>query len=100
MKLKLLLLSTLLLGLLLPLSAQERYLDEIFSEVTVTSDQQYGSNFSILPIILGMDSVPSNVPLVLDIYEPTGDTVSERPVVILTHAGDFLPPVLNTIPFG
>ncbi|MEM8888051.1 MAG: T9SS type A sorting domain-containing protein [Bacteroidota bacterium] len=100
MKLKLLLLSTLLFGLLLPLSAQERYLDEVFSDVTVTNDIKYGENFSILPIILGQSQNPVLVDLELDIYEPSGDTVSERPVVILTHAGDFLPPVLNTIPFG
>jgi len=100
MKLKLLIISLLfLMGLQLSF-AQVRYLEEIFTDVTVTSNVEYGKNFSILPIILGMDSVPVNVPLLMDIYEPTGDSALERPVVIMTHAGDFLPPVLNTIPFG
>lgn len=100
MKLKLLSIGLLLFLYMNTSIAQVRYLEEIFSDVTVTSDIQYGMNYSILPIIFGQSQTPVNVPLVMDVYEPTGDTIGERPVVILTHAGDFLPPVLNTIPFG
>jgi len=31
----------------------------------------------------------------MDVYEPMGDTVTNRPVVILLHTGNFLPPRIN-----
>ncbi|RMG25229.1 MAG: hypothetical protein D6730_11265, partial [Bacteroidetes bacterium] len=80
--------------------AQVRYLDEVFADVQVTSDVAYGSNFSLLPVIAGVSAEPLEVPLVMDVYEPVGDTASARPVFIITHAGDFLPPVLNLTPYG
>lgn len=33
--------------------------------------------------------------LKMDIYEPTGDTATNRPVVIYIHTGNFLPPGIN-----
>jgi poly(3-hydroxybutyrate) depolymerase len=36
----------------------------------------------------------------MDIYEPVGDTVSKRPVVIYLHTGNFLPPPINGSPTG
>ena len=95
-----LLLVSILLFELLPVSAQERYLDEIFSQVQVTQNVEYGENYSILPVILGAADEPQVVSLEMDIYEPAGDTASNRPVVIVAHAGDFLPPVINTTPYG
>ncbi|MEM6805138.1 MAG: T9SS type A sorting domain-containing protein [Bacteroidota bacterium] len=100
MKFKLLLISVCLFSWAVQSTAQVRYLEEVFSDVTVTDDIPYGSNFSLLPVLGGQSQVPLDLPLAVDIYEPMGDTLSERPVVIITHAGDFLPPVLNTIPFG
>ena len=75
------------------LNAQERYQDEIFSEVTVTSDVTYGTNISIISIILGASETPLPEDMKMDIYEPVGDDATERPVVIITHRGDFLPAV-------
>ena len=80
--------------------AQVRYIDEVFSDVQVTSDVPYGSNYSLLPVLAGVSTVPLEVPLVMDVYEPVGDTEAERPVVMITHAGDFLPAVLNLTPYG
>lgn len=34
-------------------------------------------------------------PLSMDIYEPTGDTETNRPVIIYLHTGNFLPPLFN-----
>ncbi len=34
-------------------------------------------------------------PLEMDIYTPAGDDVSNRPVIIYLHTGNFLPPVIN-----
>ncbi len=70
-----------------------RYLDDIFSSVTVTSDVQYAENISILPLLSG--GQPTLMPLLCDIYEPSGDSLTDRPVVILAHTGIFLPPVIN-----
>ena len=82
-----------LLCLGLSVNAQDRYLDDIFSSVTVTSDVEYATNISILPMLQGLPPGPAT--LKCDIYEPTGDTYSNRPVIILVHTGSFLPPVLN-----
>ncbi|MCB0706172.1 MAG: T9SS type A sorting domain-containing protein [Saprospiraceae bacterium] len=73
------------------LSAQERYLDELFTDVTVTSNVVYGVNATILLISdpnVG-EAIPQ--PLIMNVYEPTGDTETERPLVIYLHTGNFLP---------
>ncbi|RQH23326.1 hypothetical protein D5R40_30395 [Okeania hirsuta] len=36
----------------------------------------------------------------MDVYQPMGDTVGSRPLVILMHPGSFLPKGINTLPFG
>ena len=89
-----------LLLCLATLNAQERYYDEIFSDVSVTSGVQYGTNISILPIILQESTDPQPVDLFMDVYEPMDDTMAQRPVVILAHRGDFLPPIVNQSPYG
>ncbi len=78
--------------------AQMRYLDDVFTNVTVTSDIQYAENISILPMLTG--GQPALSPILCDIYEPTGDPLTNRPVVILAHPGSFLPPVINGQPTG
>ncbi len=75
------------------LTAQTRYLDEVFSDadITVMSDQVYGINFSLyVPASLGG---PQLIPQFMDIYmpNPAVDQVSERPVIIYLHTGSFLP---------
>ena len=72
------------------LFAQTRYLEPVFEEINVTSDVTYGSNISILPIILQESDMPQLVDLKMDIYEPAGDEESLRPVVIMASAGGFL----------
>ena len=71
----------------------ERYLDEIFTAVDIQSDITYGNNITVFPILLGQS--PSAQDLLMDIYTPTGDTVTNRPVVIMLHTGSFLPAILN-----
>ncbi|MCX7744072.1 MAG: T9SS type A sorting domain-containing protein [Flavobacteriales bacterium] len=61
--------------------SNNRYLDEIFSNVTVISDIQYGSN-------IGVDNQTVN--LLLDVYQPTGDTETNRPLILLAHGGSFI----------
>jgi hypothetical protein len=79
-------------------NSQTRYLDDVFSSVTVTNDVTYATNITILPALQGLPPAPA--PITCDIYEPTGDTETDRPVIILAHTGSFLPPVLNGQPTG
>ena len=85
----------LLILLFLPIIGfgQTRYLDDMFSAVTVTSDVTYATNVSVLPVLQGLPTAAA--PINCDIYEPTGDTETDRPVIILAHTGSFLPPVIN-----
>lgn len=69
--------------------AQERYVDEVFTDVTVTSNVPYGENYTVLTWATTGKSTLQ--PLVMDFYEPTGDTETERPLVVLLHTGNFLP---------
>jgi dienelactone hydrolase len=57
-----------------------RYRDQVFSNVTVTSNLQYGS---------APDAQGNPVTLLLDMYRPTGDTQTSRPALIWVHGGSF-----------
>ena len=63
-----------------PGAAPVRYRDPVFSNVTVTNDITYGTatNLSNQPVTLK-----------LDMYAPTGDTVTERPAIVWVHGGSF-----------
>ncbi len=56
-----------------------RYYNQLFSNVTVTSNVVFGSyiNFGL------------QTNLTMDVYEPTGDLLSMRPLLILAHGGSF-----------
>lgn len=57
-----------------------RYRDAVFSTVDRTSDLTYGS---------APDLAGNPVTLTLDLYQPAGDTVAERPAVVYVHGGGF-----------
>jgi dipeptidyl aminopeptidase/acylaminoacyl peptidase len=59
---------------------QLRYRDQVFSGVSVTKDITYGS-------ATGINGTPET--LKLDIYQPTGDTVTQRPALVYVHGGGF-----------
>lgn len=71
-----------------------RYLDEVFTNVTVDSNIVYGQNKGFLTGFAAVDT------LKMDIYHPTGDTATNRPVIILMHAGSFLPGSLTGFTFA
>src|SRR6185295_15923294 len=58
-----------------------RYTSPIFSADSVTSNIQYGSNITY---------TGGTQNLQLDIYQPSGDTASIRPLIIIAHGGSFL----------
>jgi hypothetical protein len=82
---------------------QTRYIDPIFSSFDVTPNILYSQNFSVLlessfgVIPTGTAPIP---PLVFDLYEPTGDTEAERPLIIHLHTGTFAPIIHNGNPTG
>ncbi len=91
MSMKKLLLFTAFLALMVaavPANAQ-RYLSEIFSSITVNQNIQYATNITVITGSPGLDT------LTYDVYHPMGDTLAERPVVIVAHTGIFLPSPQN-----
>lgn len=76
------------------LSAQTRYLDDIGETVSVSSDVVYGTNIGIIT------QAPAMEELKMDVYTLDGDTVTNRPVVIMLHTGSFLPAIVNGQPTG
>ncbi len=69
--------------------SQQRYLNEVFSTVTKTSNVIYGNNISVLT------STPVAADITMDVYEPTGDIATARPLVLVLHTGSFLPAIAN-----
>ncbi|MBX7241421.1 MAG: T9SS type A sorting domain-containing protein [Bacteroidia bacterium] len=72
----------------------QRYLTEVFTSFDSTSEVVYGQNISILT------GTPALSPLRMDVYEPSGDQLTSRPLIIICHTGSFLPPVINGQPTG
>lgn len=60
--------------------AQTRYFDSLYA-AEVTSDVFYGSNYNY-------DG--SEQELLLDVYQPMGDDLEKRPLIIFSHGGSFL----------
>jgi len=68
--------------------SQMRYRYELFDEVTKTEDVVYG-NAPDLPFIFGFEWNTIDTDLTMDVYQPAGDTVTNRPVIIFLHSGAF-----------
>ena len=68
--------------------SQTRYLDEIFEDVTKTENIVYG-NAPDLPFIFLFEWNTEDIDLDMDLYEPAGDTLTNRPVIIFIHSGTF-----------
>ena len=85
-------------------TAQNRYLDEVFTSVNKSSNVVYDTNYAInllygntspdIPIAFTASPVWVEK-LKCDIYTPDGDTLNNRPVIILSHTGSYLPPLVN-----
>ncbi len=63
-----------------PGPAPLRYRDLVFPTVSTTTNVTYGS---------AVNNSGQTVTLQLDVYEPTGDTVTERPAIVWVHGGSF-----------
>ena len=78
--------------------SQTRYMDEVFCDIEIESDIVYGNNITVLPLLQGGAPAPED--LEMDIYMPSGDSATDRPVVMILHTGSFLPAVINGQPTG
>ena len=67
----------------------QRYLEEVFTQVSVTQNVLYGVNATVVNATTTGTADAQN--LFLDIYQPTGDSVNSRPLIIYLHSGNFLP---------
>jgi acetyl esterase/lipase len=63
-----------------PGAAPLRYRDPVFANITQTSNLQYGS---------APDNSGNPVALMLDLYQPAGDTVTSRPAIVWVHGGGY-----------
>jgi len=59
----------------------DHLLEPIYPEIQVTQGVQYG---------VGTDVLDQDFNLLMDIYEPVGDDLNGRPVVIMAHGGSFV----------
>ena len=66
-----------------------RYQERVFGQSYVTSNVVYGNAPSLTTVYLG-ENVTQNVNLTMDIFEPFGDTLAKRPLVVLAFGGAFL----------
>lgn len=58
-----------------------RFVSDVFANVTTTANLVYGSSTPF--------GATAPAALRLDLFEPTGDTASNRPVIVLIHGGGF-----------
>lgn len=71
----------------------QRFLTPTFNEVEVTTDITYGVNATAITLAQAGEALPQE--LKLDLYEPKNDGATDRPLVIILHTGNFLPPQVN-----
>jgi pimeloyl-ACP methyl ester carboxylesterase len=87
-----------------PVVPSDRYKNEIFSSVSILSDIKYGkalgywthnpyNNEPYIDVISRSINItmkdPDSLDLKMDIYQPVGDTMAKRPLVLLIHGGAF-----------
>jgi hypothetical protein len=72
-------------GFVSQITAQVRLLEEVFTDVKVTSNIPYANNITVIT------GAPTLQTLLLDVYEPEGDVATKRPLIIMFHTGNFLP---------
>ena len=72
-----------------------RYLSAQFQPEVAAELATYGSNVTVLPVVLGQSETPQVAPINYRLYTPSGDDATNRPVVIIHHTGSYMPIALN-----
>ena len=67
-----------------------RYQQRVFAQSFKTSNIVYGNAPSLPTTLYLGENITQNVNLTMDVYEPFGDTLQKRPLVILSFGGAFL----------
>ena len=66
-----------------------RYFEAIFDEITIEIDVVYGNAQALNPPYFNENNT-SPQDLLMDIFQPIGDTLEYRPVILCAHSGAFL----------
>ncbi len=66
-----------------------RYTSRVFSQVAKISDVVY-ANVPSIPAVYVAENVTTDLDLKMDIWQPIGDTMLKRPLIILAHGGGFI----------
>lgn len=76
--------------------AQIKYVDSMYpsSSVVITKNLMYADAFSVLTGTPKLDT------LRMDMYVSTGNTDAKKPLIIMSHTGNFLPKFINQQPTG
>lgn len=89
MNLKQLLLIAIVSTCLLSFSQNYRYTKTIFSSSAIISDVVYGTAHA-LNSPYSDESATTVSDLTMDVYQPTGDVFTQRPVIVFAHGGGFV----------
>ncbi len=66
-----------------------RYFESVFDEITIETDVVYGNAPAInFPYFDENNTSPQD--LLMDIFQPLGDTLEHRPAIVCAHSGAFL----------
>src|SRR5262245_55691064 len=65
-----------------------RYWNDLFTNVTITNNINFGS---------AVTYTGTTQNLSMDVYEPSGDTVAMRPLLIFAHGGSFISGTRNDL---
>jgi len=71
-------------------SQDYRYTNTLFTTTVKTSNIVYGNAPFINTVTSFNESSTTDKDLVMDLYTPTGDTETKRPVIIFAHSGGFI----------
>ncbi len=85
-------LCVILTGIRINAAAQctsDRYLLEVFQSSRTFQNLVYNNSLALQGACLDENNV-GNTPFMLDVYEPSGDTLFKRPCIVYAHGGAFL----------
>ncbi len=77
---------------------QVRYLDKVIDDIGTIENIEYGINLTALYLPITGSMMEDS--LLLDLYYPNNDTTSSRPLVLVMHDGNMLPPIYNNQIYG
>lgn len=68
----------------------QRYQERVFPQITKHTGVVFASNVPAIVIPYVSEMITMDIDLTMDIYEPVGDSLTKRPLVILAYGGAFI----------